>query len=140
MRFWDSSALVTLHVSQAATEAVREVYSSDPEVLGWVLSDVEMRSALRRLEREGALTGGDLAAAISRAEDFWPTVNVIRLTDAVRARAKRLLGVHPLRAADSLQLAAALVAFGDDPTGRGFVCLDARLSAAALREGFTVLP
>jgi len=140
VRFWDSSALVTLHVAQAATEATRQLYSEDPEVLAWVLSDVEMRSALRRLEREEVLVGKDLASAIARVDGFWTTVNVVALTDPVKARAKRLVGAHPLRAADSLQLAAALVAFFDDPTGREFVCLDARLSTAAAREGFTVLP
>lgn len=140
MRFWDSSALLTLHVAQAATEQTRRLYAADPEVLAWVLSDVEMRSAVRRLERDGMLVGEDLAEAIARLEALWSTLNVVRLTDAVKARAKRLLGAHALRAADALQLAAALVVSEDDPVGQEFVCLDTRLAAAAAREGFTVLP
>ena len=47
--------------------------------------------------------------------------------------------VHPLRAADSLQLAAALASAEEDPSGVGFVCFDIRLNEAASREGFTVL-
>jgi len=56
------------------------------------------------------------------------------------ACAKRCLMVHPLRAADALQLGAALVACGDDPHGFEFVCVDERLNEAARREGFTVRP
>jgi hypothetical protein len=52
----------------------------------------------------------------------------------------RLLGLHPLRAADSLQLAAALVWVDRRPLGRPFICLDSRLREAARREGFTALP
>jgi hypothetical protein len=59
---------------------------------------------------------------------------------ALCAKALRLLGVHPLRAADALQLAAALILVRDDPAGRAFVCLDERLREAALLEGFRVLP
>jgi len=60
--------------------------------------------------------------------------------DDVRARAQRLLAVHRLRAADSLQLAAALVWCRERPIGVGFVCLDDRLCGAAVREGFTMEP
>jgi hypothetical protein len=44
------------------------------------------------------------------------------------------------RAADTLQLAASLVWCRERPVGRSFVCLDARLREAAVREGFSVLP
>jgi hypothetical protein len=50
------------------------------------------------------------------------------------------LRVHALRAGDSLQLAAALVACEGRPGGLQFVSLDDRLNEAALREGFRVVP
>ena len=52
----------------------------------------------------------------------------------------RLLGLHHLRAADALQLGAALVAAYDQPLGSALVTLDARFADAARREGFRVLP
>lgn len=58
----------------------------------------------------------------------------------VRNQAIRLLGLHPLRAADALQLAAALVWADRRPRGHPFVCLDAGLREAAHAEGFSVLP
>ncbi len=58
----------------------------------------------------------------------------------VREAAARLIRSHPLRASDSLQLAAALVWCEGRPQNRSIVSLDDRLRSAALREGFTVLP
>ena len=58
--------------------------------------------------------------------------------DAVLEIARRLLRVHPLRAADSLQLAAAFLASEGKPSTLEFVCLDDRLVIAAQREGFPV--
>jgi predicted nucleic acid-binding protein len=140
VRFWDSSAIVALHVRQSATRGLRDLYSDDPSVVAWVLSDVEIRSALCRLAREGALTPARLSESIARVESFMDGVHVVELADTVRTRAKRLLGIHPLRAADACQLGAALAAAGDDPAGRAFVCLDDRLSEAARAEGFAILP
>jgi len=49
------------------------------------------------------------------------------------------LGSHPLRAADALQLAAALTARDKSPELVQVVCSDGRLSEAAGNEGFAVL-
>lgn len=46
--------------------------------------------------------------------------------------------LHPLRAADALQLAAALVLSDFEPRTLPFVTLDDRLASAARREGFEV--
>jgi len=57
----------------------------------------------------------------------------------VRDRARRLLEIHPLRAADSLQLAAALVASEEKPSQLPFVSLDRNLARAAEKEGFELI-
>jgi hypothetical protein len=140
MRYWDSSALVALHVQQPATASVRRLWGSDPEVLTWILSDVEVRSGIAALGREGSMSPAEVQSALTRVEAFWEGVHEVALVEAVKPRAKRLLGVHALRAADALQLGAALAASYDDPLGWEFVCLDRTLSAAAQREGFAVVP
>ncbi len=140
MRFWDSSALVALFVAQRNSADLRELYAADSEVLAWTLSDVELRSALARLGREGSLRPSDLQTAVMRVEEFWGSVHVVSLVDAVKGRAKRILAVHPLTAADALQLGAAVAASFDEPLGFEFVCLDEGLAEAARREGFSVLP
>jgi predicted nucleic acid-binding protein len=71
-----------------------------------------------------------------RLEAAW---NEVADLDAVRARARRLLEAHPLRAADALHLGAALLSAEERPQGLGFVTFDLRLAEAAEREGFAVL-
>jgi hypothetical protein len=46
--------------------------------------------------------------------------------------------VHPLRAADALQLAAAVIAAERRPASLEVVTLDDRLASAARKEGFVV--
>ena len=57
----------------------------------------------------------------------------------IKVLAQRLLRVHPLRAADSFQLAAAPAVAEDEPSSIGFVCFDVRLNQAASREGLAIL-
>ncbi len=83
MRFWDSSALVPLHVDQAQTSEIRALYRQDRDILAWTLSDVEMRSALCRLARESVLEPDQLQEAIARIERFWMTVHTVSLVDSV---------------------------------------------------------
>jgi predicted nucleic acid-binding protein len=59
--------------------------------------------------------------------------------EVVRDRAERLLAVHAIRAADALQLAAALVLVREQSRGRDFVVADGVLAAAAEAEGFNVI-
>jgi hypothetical protein len=56
----------------------------------------------------------------------------------VKSTADRLCRTHPLRAADALQLAAAIVMADGEPGALSFVTLDDRLGVAATREGFPV--
>lgn len=140
MRFWDSSAFVPLFLRQATTDAIRGIYDSDPAVLAWTLSEVEFHSALCRLSREAAVDPAGADAVAAEFDRFWVGVRVVTAVYAVKERAKRLLGLHALRAADALQLAAALVATYDQPARHEFVSLDARLAEAARREGFRILP
>jgi hypothetical protein len=48
--------------------------------------------------------------------------------------------VHPLRGADALQLAAALIWRAARQGPHEFACLDQRLRDAASREGFVLAP
>ena len=61
-------------------------------------------------------------------------------SDDLRLLASLLSRDHPLKAADALQLAAALRWCEGNTAGAGFVCLDNQLRCAASDEGFDVLP
>lgn len=139
MRFWDSSALVPLVSREPASAACVELLAGDDAMAVWAFTRLEMASAVRRKERDGELTPQEAQEAfrrISLLERAWTEVDGVR---PVRARAERLLAVHPLRAADALQLAAALVLTGERPTGYRFVTRDDRLAAAARAEGFELI-
>jgi predicted nucleic acid-binding protein len=57
----------------------------------------------------------------------------------VRRRAERLVSVHPIAAADAMQIGAALLASGDRPETLPFVTLDQQLARCAKLEGFRVI-
>ena len=139
MTFWDSSALVPLLAAEPLTPAVRALYLRDPEVAVWWGTPVECASAIARLERDGALTAKDAVAAFGRLDALAASWVQVEPQDEIRDTARRLLRVHPLRAADSLQLAAALVCAERRPSTLPFVTLDERLRTAAGREGFDLL-
>lgn len=108
-------------------------------MLAWWGTPVEIASALARRERERALTADEVAVAMSIVKELSDGWHEIVPTPAVRLTAQRMLRMHPLRAADSLQLAAALIAANHAPASLEFVCFDDRLAAAAAREGFPVI-
>jgi hypothetical protein len=138
MRFWDSSAVVPLLVRQKSSATVDGWLEADPAVALWTLSPIEIGSALWRLVREGALPEEDALRGEARSGELVAASHVVVDIEAVKLRAGRLLRVHPLRAADALQLAAALVWAADQPRDRILHTLDDRLAAAARREGFVV--
>jgi predicted nucleic acid-binding protein len=112
----------------------------DPDVILWWGTPVESVSALARAVREARLESTAERSGRRVVEALRERAFEVQPSEEVRRRAIRLLGVHPLRAADALQLAAALVWCRERPSRAGLVCLDARLATAATREGFDVLP
>jgi len=138
LKFWDSSAIVPLLVGEATTEAMREIAKDDPLMLVWWGTPVECVSAVSRLERDGDLTSVGAGAAVERLDGLAEGWNEVQPVEAARRTARRLLRVHALRAADALQLAAAVVASEGNPASLEIVTLDDRLTDAARREGFVV--
>ena len=139
MNFWDTSALVALGVEEVHHRRARQILEADDRMAVWWGAAIEYVSALSRRERDGSLTTHEVSAEIVRLQALSQVWYEVQPSRRVKAVAQRLLRVHPLRAADSLQLASALVASEDDPTSLGFVCFDARLNQAAAREGLTIL-
>ena len=138
MRFWDSSALVPLVVPEPQSDWARSLLRDDAVGVIWVLSRVEVHSALVRRRRDGALRAEDFAAARARQELLFANLSPVVAVEEIAERALRALDLHDLRSADALQLAAALVAARERPRELPFVTLDARLAEAATREGFPV--
>jgi uncharacterized protein len=77
--------------------------------------------------------------AFHRLRQLAQTWHEIDPSDPVREAAVRFLRVHPLRAADALQLAAAFIAAERRPSSLEVVTLDDRLAVAARKEGFVMI-
>ena len=140
MKFWDSSAIIPLCLREKTSEAMKGLMKDDEDIVVWWTTRIECLSALSRRQREGVLPSGDEAKARTVLSALAATWSEVQPTETVRMRAERLLSIHPLRAADALQLASALIWAQETPRGLDFVCLDQHLREGALKEGFFVLP
>ena len=140
MRFWDASAIVPLLVHQRSTAAMARLFETDPDMTVWWGTSVECASAVMRQVRQGNLTSDGLVTAERRLASLREEWYEIVPGEAVRTAAERMLRVHPLRASDALQLATAVIAADYTPRQMAMVCLDNRLTEAARKEGFDVLP
>ncbi len=136
--FWDSSALVLLVCQQSLSAKARAAHRIHSWLQVWWGTRIECHSALQRLIREGVLTSKEERQAISSLGKLANQWIEILPAEELRLAAEHLLSIHPLRAADALQLAAALMWCNSFPKGRPFICADKILSEAATKEGFTV--
>ena len=140
MRFWDSSAIVPLVVREAISSEVEGWLANDVEMAVWTLASTEVLSAIHRIVRQGNATPRTAIEAETRVHEMFSRASVVRDVELVKQTAARLLRMHNLRAADALQLGAALGWADGRPQGQVFVTLDRRLGQAAEREGFRIIP
>ena len=136
--FWDASALIPLCVHQITSIQAHSHLRKFLPVVWWG-SALEVHSAIMRSHRSGKVKDTEMKGALNRLGVLIRGWREILPTDPLRDAAIRLLDTYDLRAADSLQLAAALMWCQQRPARRNFVCADQRLSSAANASGFSVL-
>lgn len=140
MRFWDSSALLPLLSEEKFSDIATSLLREDADVTVWWGTWVECSVAIGRLRRENKLTETgeeETRVTLDRLSVDWMEVEP---TDELRLLTMLVSRDHPLKAADRLQLAAALRWCEGNTGGADFVCLDGRPRSAAEDEGFQVLP
>ena len=118
---------------------MQRLFEGDNELLVWWATEIECVSAIARLERDAQLTRRSITQALERLDALRAGWHEIEPLESVRRTARRLLRVHNLRAADSLQLAAMVSASEGYPASLQIVSLDDRLIEAAEREGLQVV-
>jgi predicted nucleic acid-binding protein len=138
--FWDSSSLIPLILPESRSAALTSAFNEDRHPVIWWVTPVECHSALTRAVREKHLPREETRRTVERLRTIRSRANEIAPSDDIRARAIHLLGTHGLRAADALQLAAALAWCEGQPNGEVLVCTDRRLRDAARQEGFELYP
>jgi len=136
--FWDTSALVPLCILQEATPAARREHRRYSAKIVWWGTQVEIRSALARLVRDGEIDRAGRSTAEKKWLAFSQRIREVPPTKHVLDVASDLPDQFGVRALDAFQLAAALVWCKERPRNRPFVSADTRLSEAASNAGFDV--
>ncbi len=138
IRYFDSSALAKRYVrAEGTTEVNRWLREAHPATCR--LTEAELSSAFARRVRDGTMSARARAAALDRMSVDFKKIHVVELVPALVSRVHELLARHPLRAADSLQLAAALLLANRIGSPIEFVVYDERLAKAARAEHLRVL-
>jgi len=141
----DTSALVKRYVAEVGSAWVRRMMARPVHQVLYTaaLTEVEVRSALQRLVREGRLDTTQAQRLTQRVtRHFTRRYQVIQITRTVVTQAGMVLERQRLRAYDAVQLACALTVRrlmhqrGMPPPL--FVAADDTLLAAAAAEGFVV--
>lgn len=66
MRFWDTSTIVPLLVTEVASGSVRDLLREDEGMIVWWNAEVECVSALSHVFREKQFDQGDAETALER--------------------------------------------------------------------------
>jgi hypothetical protein len=135
--FYDSSVFAKLFVAETGAVEMTELYGrpADTHLIS-VLAPIEVRSAIRRREQMGDLSGQDASTALDDLMREAALIETIEVGPEVLLLASSLVDRHRLRALDSLQLASALISNSIRPPTT-FVSADERLLRAAKEEGLT---
>ena len=117
---------------------LEELYGDGIGIWVWWITPVEIASSIARRERGGELPAQTATQAYATLARMGATWHEVLPGEALRESAKRLLRLHSLRAADSLQLASALALAASELEPLEFVSCDTRLADAAARQGLAV--
>jgi len=138
MTFWDTSAILPLVFFEDDSKNREHQLEDDLLMVVWYGTAVEIESAICRRSREKSLVKAQAVLARDKIQFLAESWLEIAPSAGLRKKAIRLLRVHVLRAGDAFQLAAALIAVEDHPSGNRFLTGDHGLKEAAEAEGFLV--
>ncbi len=110
MLFLDTSIFVKVYFKEAGSEAVIARATAPNQVLAAsVLSFAEVHSTMARKYREKQINSEELARLREKFEGDWEVlINAVELNQQTMAALPALLEAYPLKAADAIQLSAAL--------------------------------
>jgi predicted nucleic acid-binding protein len=140
--FIDTSALAKLYVKEPGSERMLDLVRSEeaPAIAILSVTQVELRSAVRKRQRAGDLTVDETEKIVERfnqhAQNLYERVS---LNDPLIEAALSLVDRHALRAYDALQLAGCLEWKRLGAVAPSFVCSDKALLLAARTEGLATL-
>ena len=132
--------MIPLIFEEPTSLALNELLAEDTSVAVWWGTWIECSVTVSRLRREKKLDENGQEETRAALDDLAADWLEIEPANELRLLAMLVSKAHPLKAADCLQLSAALRWCEGGTEGTGFMCLDSRLRQAARGEGFDVLP
>ena len=140
--YFDTSALLKFYIEEPGSGVVTDLIQNlgDARLSILDVTLLELRSAVRRREREGNMSEREANQIIERILGDRASVYLVQsLNLSVIQETTRIIDVHPLKTLDALQLAGCLIVNQSMLEPLTFVSADRRLNNAAALEGLVTL-
>ncbi len=131
--YFDSSSLLKFIIREIGSEETRNIWNLSAEKVCSQLTRTEMHSALMRKVREGNVLAGAVPAHLGALDRLFADVILIDITSDVIDASCELVKTLPLKSADAIHLATALMVRADL-----FSSSDKKLCNAASESGIAV--
>jgi len=131
--YFDSSSLVKFVITEIGSKQNLSIWNLSSEKVTSQLARTEMHSTLMRRVREGSVLASAVPAHLGALDRLFADVILIDITSDVIDASCELVKEFPLKSADAIHLATALMVRADL-----FSSSDKKLCAAASESGIAV--
>ena len=131
--YFDTSSLIKFIIKEIGSEENLNIWNLSDEKVCSQLTRTEMHSALMRKVREGSISASAMRARLNAMDKLFADVVLVDITSEVIDASCELVKELPLKSADAIHLATALMVRADL-----FSSSDKRLCAAASESGIAV--
>ena len=131
--YFDTSSLLKFIIKEIGSEENLNIWNFSDEKVCSQLTRTEMHSALMRKVREGSISASAMRARLNAMDKLFADVVLVDITSEVIDASCELVKEFPLKSADAIHLATALMVRADL-----FSSSDKKLCAAASESGIAV--
>jgi predicted nucleic acid-binding protein len=131
--YFDTSSLIKFIIKEIGSEENLNIWNLSDEKVCSQLTRTEMHSALMRKVREGSISASAMRARLNAMDKLFADVVLVDITSEVIDASCELVKELPLKSADAIHLATALMVRADL-----FSSSDKKLCAAASESGIAV--
>lgn len=136
--FADTSVLVKLYIAEPGSERMREAAAAQEDpIAASLLAFAEIHATFARRRREELLLAPELEELQLRFAEDWEGLMQVPVGAETLAFIPGLCKRHPLRGADAVHLASALL-LREEGLEILFACSDGSLLGAAAAEGLAI--
>jgi len=138
--FLDTSAMIKRYIAETSSDAVSTLWGQASLIAASQLLYAEMNATFARKRREEPKNADAIAKMQEAFRSDFKTMTRIAIDDDVHQRVDDILARHPLRGADAVHLASAMLVHQVLQEQVTFACADIALLNAARAEGLTIAP